>query len=143
MRQRQGGYLMDTRQADAQERLCGGAHCAAAIGEVLAVVSGRWALSVLEALHFGGGSLRFGALQRAVGQVSHKELLRQLRRFGDAGVVRREETGARQVAYVLSEAGLALLAQLSTLRHWPARAASERLAPTRLDNWLKRPADEA
>ncbi len=99
---------------------CNGVSCEQMIAQTLALISGRWAVAVLEALHFAGGPVRFRELQRRVGGITQKELSRQLTRFVHHRVVHRRADAlhATRVDYELSARGRDLLAQLDALGQW-------------------------
>jgi len=95
----------------------------------LKIVEGRWKLRILFHL-FGGGVLRFSALERAIPGVSQKMLIQQLRQLENDGVVRRTvhaEVPPR-VEYELTPWGEALCPALDAILVWAAER--ERLRQT-------------
>jgi DNA-binding HxlR family transcriptional regulator len=100
---------------------CGGASCASEIAAAVAAISGRWAIEVLEGLHFAGGASRFRDLQRRVGAISSKELTRQLGTLAAHGIVRRVERPPRNVSYELTASGRELMHRAQALGEWVRR----------------------
>lgn len=99
---------------------CEGLSCESEITRVLSLVSGRWAVPVLETLLFAGEPVRFRELQRRIGGISQKQLSQQLNSFVHHAVVRRHAVdgpGAR-VDYVLTARGEALLMRMDALGRW-------------------------
>ena len=101
-------------------RYCGGASCESEVARAVALIAGRWAVPVLEALCLGGGPVRFRALQRRVGAISQKELVRQLSLFVHHGVVVRRPGSSDRAAvhYAITERGLSLLERMDALGRW-------------------------
>jgi DNA-binding HxlR family transcriptional regulator len=85
---------------------------------VVAVIGGKWKTGILyNLLH---RPHRFGELRRALGPITEKMLIQQLRELEAEGVVRRHafpEIPPR-VEYSLTEHGLALRPALEALRAW-------------------------
>ncbi|MEU9863914.1 helix-turn-helix domain-containing protein [Streptomyces sp. NPDC047971] len=93
------------------------------------VVGGKWKPLILWALH-AHGATRFGELRRAIGGVSEKVLIQQLRELEADGIVHREiyrEVPPR-VEYSLTELGEALNEALLPLGEWGDRFMAEILA---------------
>jgi DNA-binding HxlR family transcriptional regulator len=112
--------------APATTPCCEGLSCEPEITRALALVAGRWAVPVLEAMVFADGPVRFRELQRRIGAISQKELSRQLTSFVHHAVVNRraiQGPGAR-VDYVLTPRGRALLGQMDALGRWVRGAAT-------------------
>lgn len=89
------------------------------LGEVFAIIRGRWKLVILFQL-FGGNVRRFSDLERAIPAVTQKMLAQQLRRLEHDGLVRRKihpEVPPR-VEYSLTEWGQALCPALDSLLTW-------------------------
>lgn len=87
----------------------------------LRMLEGRWKLLILFQL-FGGQTLRFSDLERAIPAVSQKMLIQQLRQLERDGLVRRRvhaEVPPR-VDYTLTEWGQALCPALDALLGWAA-----------------------
>ena len=107
-------------EAQAGGAYCGGSSCEAQIASVVALVSGRWAVAVLEGLHFAGAPTHFRDLQRRIGDITQKELSRHLTRFVHHGVVSRraDEADGRRVHYSLTERGQALMGLMDRLGGW-------------------------
>jgi len=97
---------------------CGGASCAREIGHAIAAVSGRWAIEVLEGIHFAGGACRFRDLQRRIGAISSKELSRQLGTLVANGVVDRLVVRPGHISYGLTTSGRALMQHMAALGAW-------------------------
>lgn len=106
--------------APAGDAYCGGASCEGQITSVVALVSGRWAVAVLEGLHFAGAPARFRELQRRIEGITQKELSRHLTQFVHHRVVsRRTDTAdGRRIHYLLTERGHALLTLVDHLGRW-------------------------
>ncbi len=87
----------------------------------LKIIEGRWKLRILFHL-FGGGVLRFSALERAIPGVSQKMLIQQLRQLENDGAIRRTihaEVPPR-VEYELTSWGEALCPALDAILVWAA-----------------------
>ena len=84
----------------------------------LAVIGGKWKPLVL--YHLAKGSLRYGELKRAVGSVTHKVLIQQLKDLEADGVVKRVDYGEvpPRVDYSLSKFGQTLASALAPLCQW-------------------------
>ena len=90
------------------------------IGKLIELLSGRWAFPVLYQLLRADGPIRFGQLQRSVGQVTQKELTKTLRVFEERGLVKRKvyaEVPPR-VEYRLTPLGASLSEPLCGLARW-------------------------
>jgi DNA-binding HxlR family transcriptional regulator len=105
------------------------AAAARSVGEILAILEGRWKLSILFHL-FGGRVLRFSDLERAIPAVSQKMLIQQLRQLESDGIVRRtvHPQVPPKVEYRLTEWGQALCPVLDALLGW-AELRDEQSAP--------------
>ncbi|MBW4092469.1 MAG: helix-turn-helix transcriptional regulator [Proteobacteria bacterium] len=104
---------------------------------LLGLLAGPWTTYILWVLATSG-TLRFGALRRAVPGISARLLALRLRRLEDAGVVARtvEPAAPPRVSYALTARGFELAAALEALnvvaRRWypdqaegpPARIAA-------------------
>ena len=88
----------------------------------LKIIEGRWKLRILFHL-FGGGVLRFSALERAIPGVSQKMLIQQLREMERDGIVRRTVHAQvpPRVEYALTDWGQALCPALDALLKWAAQ----------------------
>ena len=84
----------------------------------LAVIGGKWKPLVL--YHLVKGSLRYGELRRAVGAVTHKVLIQQLKELEADGVVKRVDHGEipPRVDYSLTKFGQTLAGALAPLCQW-------------------------
>lgn len=82
------------------------------------LIGSRWVVAVLRQL--GRDTLRYNALHRRLGGVSHKVLTQTLRRLEHANVVRRRAhpTTPPNVEYELTAAGMELLDNLVRLERW-------------------------
>ena len=84
----------------------------------LAVIGGKWKPLVL--YHLAKGALRYGELRRAVGSVTHKVLIQQLKDLEADGIVKRvdyREVPPR-VDYSLTKFGQTLASALAPLCQW-------------------------
>ncbi|WP_432454045.1 winged helix-turn-helix transcriptional regulator [Agarivorans sp. QJM3NY_29] len=84
------------------------------------IVSGKWAIPILYRLIITDDVIRFGALQRAIGTITQKELTKQLRAFEVLGIVSRHvypEMPPR-VEYQITELGKTLKPTLDLLALW-------------------------
>ena len=98
------------------------ASAAAGIEQAIKMLEGRWKLLILFHL-FGGKTLRFSDLERAIPAVSQKMLTQQLRQLERDGVVERTvhpEVPPR-VEYHLTDWGQSLCPALDTLLTWAER----------------------
>ncbi|MDP3761923.1 MAG: helix-turn-helix domain-containing protein [Ramlibacter sp.] len=110
---------MDSTNSNAStDGYCGGVSCAVEIGDAIAAVSGRWAIQVLEGIHFSGGASRFRALQRRIGAISSKELSRQLGTLVAHGVVERVAHSPANISYQLTDSGRGLMRHMQALGEW-------------------------
>jgi DNA-binding HxlR family transcriptional regulator len=84
----------------------------------LAVIGGKWKPLVL--YHLAHGTLRYGELRRAVGSVTHKVLIQQLKELEADGVVKRVDHGEipPRVDYSLTKFGQTLASALAPLCQW-------------------------
>lgn len=87
----------------------------------LKFLEGRWKLVILFHL-FGGQTLRFSELERAIPAVSQKMLIQQLRQMEVDGIVRRivHHQVPPKVEYCLTDWGQALCPALDALLTWAA-----------------------
>jgi len=95
------------------------ASAAAGIEHAISMLEGRWKLLILFHL-FGGKTLRFSDLERAISGVSQKMLAQQLRQLERDGIVGRvvyPEVPPR-VEYHLTEWGQSLCPALDRLLTW-------------------------
>ncbi|MCG6115710.1 MAG: helix-turn-helix transcriptional regulator [Mesorhizobium sp.] len=99
------------------------ARVAAAEGveQALKLLEGRWKLIILFHL-FGGNTMRFSELERAIPAVSQKMLIQQLRQMEADGIVGRivHHQVPPKVEYRLTEWGQALCPALDALLSWAA-----------------------
>lgn len=82
------------------------------------LLSGRWRALIV--YYLDQGTMRFNALQRALGPISQRMLTRDLRELEAAGVVRRTvypEVPPR-VEYDLTESGRRLMTVIDALGDW-------------------------
>lgn len=91
----------------------------------LAVIGGKWKPLVL--YHLAKGTLRYGELRRAVGSVTHKVLIQQLKELEAHGVVKRVDYGEipPRVDYSLTRFGQTLAKALAPLCQWGTDHARE------------------
>ncbi|MCX5496514.1 helix-turn-helix domain-containing protein [Kaistia dalseonensis] len=104
---------------------------AAGVEDALRMLEGRWKLVILFHL-FGGRTLRFSELERAIQGISQKMLIQQLRQMEEDGIVRRivHHQVPPKVEYCLTAWGQALCPALDALLTWadskpPAGEATE------------------
>lgn len=85
------------------------------------LLEGRWKLVILFHL-FGGNTLRFSDLERAITGISQKMLIQQLRQLEADGLVRRivHHQVPPKVEYCMTEWGQALCPALDALLKWSA-----------------------
>ena len=109
----------------------------AGVQEALKVLEGRWKLMILFEL-FGGRTLRFSELERAIPGVTQKMLIQQLRDLERDGVVSRlvHPVIPPKVEYSLTPGGEELCPALDELLFWaqrwkgqPATAEKSQLVP--------------
>jgi DNA-binding HxlR family transcriptional regulator len=101
------------------------ASAAAGIEHAIRRLEGRWKLVILFNL-FGGRTLRFSDLERAITGISQKMLTQQLRQLEQDGIVTRivhPEVPPR-VEYHLTEWGQALCPALDNLLTWAEQQPS-------------------
>ena len=108
------------------------ASAAAGIEQAIRRLDGRWKLVILFHL-FGGKTLRFSDLERAIPGISQKMLTQQLRQLEGDGIVTRvvHAEVPPKVEYHLTKWGQSLCPALDTLLTWaeqqPAPTDAERL----------------
>ena len=95
------------------------ASAAAGIEQAIQRLDGRWKLVILFHL-FGGKTLRFSDLERAIRGISQKMLTQQLRQLEGDGIVTRivHAEVTPKVEYHLTEWGQSLCPALDTLLTW-------------------------
>lgn len=88
------------------------------VRDVLDCIGDRWSLLTLSAL--AGGTLRFTALKRAIGDISQRMLAQTLRTLERDGYVTRKvhPTVPPKVEYTLTELGESLLGKVRPLIAW-------------------------
>jgi DNA-binding HxlR family transcriptional regulator len=89
-----------------------------ALGQVLDRIGDKWTVMVVGAL--SKGPLRFNALLRVIGGVSHRMLTLTLRALERDGLVKRtvHPTVPPRVEYELTKVGKSLIEPLSSLSAW-------------------------
>ncbi|PJO48488.1 transcriptional regulator [Ochrobactrum sp. MYb29] len=102
---------------------------------VLFVMGGKWKPLIL--YHLMHGALRYGELRRAVGKVSDKVLIQQLKELQADGIIDRLDFGEipPKVEYSLTSFGSSLAQALVQLCEWGTRHTDE------LTSIVKRRAD--
>ncbi len=87
----------------------------------LAVVSGKWTLSIIEVL--AGARRRFGEIERSLHGITARTLASRLALLEESGIVTRESFAEvpPRVEYALTERGSELLRALSALEAWGER----------------------
>ena len=101
------------------------ASAAVGIEHAISMLEGRWKLLILFHL-FGGKTLRFSDLERAIPGVSQKMLTQQLRQLEQDGIVERivhPEVPPR-VEYFLTDWGQSLCPALDKLLTWAEQRPS-------------------
>src|SRR3954470_10061501 len=96
-----------------------------AIQSAQQLIGGKWTLVVL--WHLRAGRLRFGELERAIGEVSQKALTDALKHLEGAGLLTRTvhaEVPPR-VEYALTPLGRTLLPLVEAIETWATRHQSE------------------
>ena len=90
--------------------------------EALQMIEGRWKLVIIFYL-FGRGVLRFSELERAIGTVSQKMLIQQLRELERDGIVQRTVHAQvpPKVEYSLTRWGQKICPALDALLEWGAK----------------------
>lgn len=88
------------------------------IRDILDRIGDRWSLLVLRNL--SGGTMRFTALKRAIGDISQRMLAQTLRRLEQDGLISRRviPTTPPRVDYTLTELGISLLKPIDALVDW-------------------------
>ncbi len=91
------------------------------VEQALKLIEGRWKLVILFHL-FGGRTLRFSDLERAIPAISQKMLVQQLRQMEKDDIVHRivHHQVPPKVEYRLTEWGQALCPALDALLTWAA-----------------------
>lgn len=111
------------------------ASAAEGVENAFRMLEGRWKLVILFHL-FGGRTLRFSDLERAIPGVSQKMLAQQLRQMEGDGIVRRivHPQVPPKVEYCLTEWGQSLCPALDALLSWmeqrPEETAGHPQAPS-------------
>ncbi|KVT47820.1 transcriptional regulator [Burkholderia multivorans] len=104
------------------------ATAASGIEEAIQMLEGRWKLVILFHL-FGGKTLRFSELERAIPGISQKMLIQQLRQLEQDGIVARivHPQVPPKVEYHMTDWGQSLCPALDALLTW----AEQRPTPGR------------
>ncbi len=105
------------------------------VQEALKVLEGRWKLTILFEL-FGGRTLRFSELERAIPGVTQKMLIQQLRDLERDGVVRRvvHPVVPPKVEYSLTPGGEELCPALDELLFWAQRWKGQPMSDGHAEN---------
>ncbi|SJL84988.1 winged helix-turn-helix transcriptional regulator [Vibrio palustris] len=109
---------MDTKEKTTNNRPSSAISCP--MVDFVNIVSGKWAIPILYRLIVTDETIRFGALQRAIGSITQKELTKQLRSFETQGLVSRTvypEMPPR-VEYQITSLGKTLKPTLDSLAQW-------------------------
>jgi DNA-binding HxlR family transcriptional regulator len=101
------------------------ASAAVGIEHAISMLEGRWKLLILFHL-FGGKTLRFSDLERAIPGVSQKMLTQQLRQLEQDGIVKRivHPEVPPKVEYFLTDWGQSLCPALDKLLTWAEQQPS-------------------
>jgi DNA-binding HxlR family transcriptional regulator len=93
---------------------------AAATGEALRVLEGKWKIVIIVQLFAAKAPVRFSELERRVEGVNQKMLIQQLKELEKHGIVTRTiyPQVPPKVEYALSEVGLALGPSIEALIDW-------------------------
>lgn len=88
--------------------------------ELVVALSGKWTLPVLYQLHLAQEPVRFGQLQRAVGEITQKELSKALRHLESLSLVERRQYTEipPRVEYAVTSAGESLHVPMAALAAW-------------------------
>lgn len=89
------------------------------LAAAMKLLGGRWKPILLWYLHHGLD--RFGALRSTIPGVSEKMLYQHLRELERDGLLVRKASGARHVAYGLTDLGASLVPILGALASWSER----------------------
>lgn len=118
----QAGSLPEARLADAGEPRA----AADGVEQALKFLEGRWKLVILFHL-FGGTTLRFSELERAIPAITQKMLIQQLRQMENDGIVQRivHHQVPPKVEYGLTNWGYALSPALDALLKWAAERPAD------------------
>ena len=92
---------------------------------VLFVMGGKWKPLIL--FQLTGRTLRYGELRRAVGRVTDKVLIQQLKELQADGIISRGDQGEipPRVDYLLTQFGSSLAEALVQLCEWGTRHTDE------------------
>jgi len=103
---------------------------ATGIERAIKMIDGRWKLVILFHL-FGGKTLRFSDLERAITGVSQKMLIQQLRQLERDGLIARvvHPQVPPRVEYHLTDWGQALCPALDALLTWAEAQPAANSAP--------------
>jgi DNA-binding HxlR family transcriptional regulator len=82
------------------------------------VFSGKWSILIMH--HLNGGALRYGELQRRMGDITQATLTKQLRTLEDYGLISRYVYSEipPKVEYSLTDLGTAFKPVLEQFRIW-------------------------
>ncbi len=119
------------------------------VDEILAAVSGRWAVPILR--HLASGESRPADLLNAINatseaRLSRKVLFEALGRLSESGLIRRQQISRRppETHYWLTDSGHEILNQISTLgtpdTGWPAMGENPAESAHDLDTHVAHPA---
>lgn len=109
---------------------------------VLSVMGGKW--KPLIVFYLFDNTRRYGELRRAIGRVSDKVLIQQLKELEADGIVLRVDYGEipPKVEYSLSEFGTSLAGALRNLCEWGTQHTDELSAiAARRESSIKQPAN--
>jgi DNA-binding HxlR family transcriptional regulator len=108
----------EDRQMAASALTCG-------LDAALAVIGGKWKPLIL--FHLAHGTRRYGELRRAVGNVTDKMLIQQLKELQADGIIERRDFKEipPKVEYSLTEFGTTLAKALRPLCVWGTQHMSE------------------
>ena len=87
----------------------------------LGLIANKWSVKILYTLiHAEGQPLRFGAIQKALGTITQRELTKHLREFERSGLVTRVAYAQvpPRVEYTITELGLSLRIPMDALSDW-------------------------
>ena len=88
-------------------------------------IADKWTVLIIQNL--ANTTLRYSALQRAIGDISQKVLTQALRSLERDGLVRRKvyESAVPKVEYTLTSLGRTLIQPLQGLCHWSEKHLAE------------------
>lgn len=87
----------------------------------LGLIANKWSVKILYTLiHAEGQAMRFGEIQKSLGNITQRELTKHLREFERAGLVTRVAYAQvpPRVEYTITKLGLSLRVPMDALSDW-------------------------